>query len=455
MDKTCAVDFTDQTKNIAACRIHPFEKWVLRPDTRDEIIANLVSQGKWAGEQPMLTEQKEKPLKLTPKPEVTARPVEKQTPPPQPAAQLPSTLNHNELVEYETPEGQQVAISLQFFADCVCPQTKGKPQFAAYMMGWCKHNRIDPLSGEAYFSVMKEAEKDRDGNKTGVWLEKPVIMVSRDCWVRRMDRHPALEWHDGGLVVEVSMKRLQAAVIGGMGDDYLVPQAVKEKLLELALSGKASASLSPDAEGRILVRKRGQLVGEGERLDGAWYQIKRKDRPTPLLTEINLEGWKKESPFWKSMEPWMIFKTAQKNAIRMAMPELSGLVTAQEPDTIDAADAADRELHIEHSQLSTLRRRLFGIGQTVPLPVGPLEYPQLHALSKENFDGKGISELSGSELQAFVDLIQRAADGEQDVLDGIQSDLQGGTHGQAQTNDDTRTAHIFEAEYEPLPGDVA
>jgi hypothetical protein len=359
--------------------------------------------------------------------------------PPAPAgAHVPVAIDTKEVIEFDTPEGQHVSLTLQFFIDCVCPQARSRPQFAAYMLGWCKHNRVDPLSSEAYFSVMKEAEKDRDGNKTGNWIEKPVIMVSRDCWLRRMERHPMLEWCDGGLLVELSTKRLQAAILGGMGDDYLVPQALKDKLLDMAINGKASAQIG-EAEGRLTVRKRGQFLADGETLKGAWFQIKRKDRPVPILTELNSDGWKKDGIFWKNMEPWMMFKTVQKNGVRMAFPELSGLVTTRDIEDLDAASAADYEIKQEHDQLNMLRRRLFAIGRTVPAPVGPLGYEELHALSVENFDRRGLSELTPAEMSGLLDVINKAAHGDEDALAGIQEDL-GRTNHETQTDDDTGIA---------------
>lgn len=380
----CQFNFTDRNQYVIACRVHG-ERETLKPATREATLSELAQAGKWAG-----------PPRSLPVPSSSPQSTE--------LPAVPTTSSYD-VVEYCAPDGQAVSLSLSLFRTVFCSEANDTQ--ARYMLGWCQHNRIDPFSNEAYFSVMSG---------------KPVIQVSKDAWFRRMERHPQFSHFDSGIIVELSLNELKAAVLGGMGDQYLVAQAVKDRLLQNALEGK---SLDPKGfPSRFIVRKRGQYVAAAETLEGGWAVIHRKDRPHPIEFHINLEGWQgrkqngDENIFWIQKAPFMIWKTALKNCTRLAFPELSGLIAQPEAD-FDPAALADAE-YTAPSSLAQ-KRKLFAVGRDVPSPLGPLAYPQLHAVARALYDGKGISELTMMEMAALIDRIERATGGDPHTLDELQT----------------------------------
>jgi phage recombination protein Bet len=69
----------------------------------------------------------------------------------------------------------------------------------------------------------------------------------------------------------------------------------------------------------------------GEKLLGGWAEIKRKFIETPFKAEIPMEGFAKESRFWKAMPGLMIRKVAGALVLREAFPEeLGGLYDVDE-----------------------------------------------------------------------------------------------------------------------------
>jgi hypothetical protein len=288
---------------------------------------------------------------------------------------------------------------------------------ARYALSWCSHNRIDPFSNEAYFAVMEG---------------KLVIQVSKDAWFKRVENNPRFVSHDGGIIVETALKTIKESILGGM-DDYLIAPALKEKLLAEFLEGKESdpKGVSP----RLVVKKRGIFLAAGEHLLGGWAEVRVNDRPHPYRFEIDKDGWQttmgseKENVFWRRKGPFMAWKSALKNCCRLAFPDLSGLMSQREaPEDFDPAEAADYEL----AQRAPLQRKLFAVGREVPPPVGPLDYPALHRLAVENFDGRGISELAVHELTVLVETVERAAKGDAETLRAMQEDL---SHGRTESPD--------------------
>jgi len=386
----CRWDFTDRTRNIVSCLEHKNEREILKPQTRKDVLGKLVEAGIWAGpriEEEDMSEQGTEKGKLV---TVSEKPL------PQPVKE------ETGLIAYKTPEGQDVAVSIPMFQRMLCKDANTDQ--AHYMLNWCAHNRIDPFANEAWFSIMDN---------------KPVIQVSKDAWFRRMERHPQLDYYDSGIIVVMSMNELKNAVIGGMAKDYLVPDKVKEKLLQDALEGKA---LDPKwFPSRIVVQKRGQYVAPDETLDGAWALIKRKDRPHPIDFKINVDGWEgkkqngEDNVFWTKKRPFMIWKTAMKNCVRLAFPELSGLLAQRDAnEEFDPAGMADHELRQTEQQRTRLIRQLHAVGLQLPKP-GPFHHDQLHTIAGSLFDGRGISELSVDELTLFLTTLTEAKENS-DVL---------------------------------------
>lgn len=416
----CQFDFDGPEK--ARCAVHVYEVVNLTLETRTKTLQYLIDQGKWAGAPLDLPPIKDKPLKLKPKEEkMETKPDEAKK------VELPSLDEKNvqttepRQLTYETFDGQKIEMSTRLFASVLCPDANREQSY--YMLSWCAHNRVDPFANEAWFAIIQG---------------KPVIQVSKDAWFRRVERHPALEWLDDGIIVETTPERLKDAVLTG-NDDYRLPPALEKTLLEWAMSEKKNL---PHLSPRLTIKKRGQFVADGETLLGGWSEIKRRDRPKPYVFEVNKEGWEgkkdgQDNTFWRAKAPFMIWKTARKNNCRQAFPELSGLMSQQErdPTEFDAAQVADYEFN----QTDMLRKRLFALGAKVPAPVGPLHYKKLHALAVVNFDGRGISELNHMEMHKLLAMIQRAANEDEAILQDIQTDLQEETNGTPTTKDDTGT----------------
>lgn len=405
-DETCSFTFTDRNESVIACSAHKNERDVLKPANRKATLTQLVSQGKWGGR--LLKEGEIDAMSQQATQQPTA---EQQALTPAAAPQLPATqVTNGDLVEYQTPEGIAMSVSVAMFQKMICPDANVEQ--ARYMMNWCFHNFIDIFAGEAYFSIMSG---------------KPVIQVSKDCWLRRAENHPAFVGHDSGIVVGLSMNELKAAVVSGNAGDYLVPDVVKERLLTDALADKA---LDPKGfPSRLSVKKRGQFLAENETLLGAWALVARSDRPKPDFLQIPLEGWIGQSDaFWNEKtgkRTYMIWKSALKNCIRLAFPHLSGLLARPDKEDFDAAKAADHQLKQVEDARVGLIRELHAAGAKVPEPAGPLNHAALHDLAGAFFDGKGIAELSVKELSAFVAQVTNAQMNEEQnddfntILNGI------------------------------------
>jgi len=48
-EQSCRFDFTDNNQTVVGCSLHPKERRVLTPQTRNEVLTQLVKEGKWAG----------------------------------------------------------------------------------------------------------------------------------------------------------------------------------------------------------------------------------------------------------------------------------------------------------------------------------------------------------------------------------------------------------------------
>ena len=299
-----------------------------------------------------------------------------------------------ELIEYTAFEGVNVALTVQMFREMLCPEASDKQSW--YMLQWCAHNRIDPFANEAYFSVMGS---------------KPVVQVSKDAWFKRMERHPGFSHHESGIIVETTLDHIKTNVMLG-GDDYLVSEALKQSILE----GKEQEKKIPP---RFTAKKKSHYLDAEENLLGGWAAIYRKDRAQPYSFSVNKEGWEQktsqggENVFWKAKAPFMIWKTALKNCTRLAFPELSGLLNAPEARE-ELTEIADAEFTAPNS--NEQKKALFAIGKRVPAPLGPLAYPELHALAGELYGGKGISELSMREMGQLIELASRAVEGDEQTL---------------------------------------
>lgn len=450
----CSFDFTDSSETIIQCQIHkdtkPFEKLVLRPDAKEEVLRIKVEAGEWGGRVLPSLQKEDKPLRTVSKDQRQTKdsePRQSFSILTEPQAQLPATVKKvdpEEVIEWKTTFGDRVQLTVQMFKTLLCPQASNDE--AMYFLQWCHHNGIDPFQREATFSIMKEREKDTEGKpvEPANWIRRPTIMVARDAWVKRAHESNVLASYEYGIIVETSLKNIQTAIVGGFGDDYCIPEQVKESLLNAALGGKqATPTGLPD---RLRVKKRGQFLNEGETLKGGWFLPERTDGKVCRPFEINLEGWQGPSHFWKgdnNKAPFMMAGAALRNGIRHEIPRLASLIAQPSLEDIDPASAADYELQIEHTPIDALIRRLHAIGKEVAPPVGPLLHTELHTLSVATFDHKGIAELDVNELTIFIGMVNRAANGDEEMLRLITEDLAlGGNNGSTRETQGTATDSV-------------
>src|SRR5262245_23884191 len=330
-DKQCAFDFSDRNKTVIRCN-ECNRREVLRPETRAALLAELDRTHRWVG--PPVS----RPTSDTRSEEAPAQPASPPPPPPppleldpdEPAPRRPAprpATSPGELTTYESFDGQKVELTVKMFQLMLCPDAS--EMMARYGLAWCHHNRIDPFSGEAYFSVM-------DG--------KLVIQVSKDCWFRRVEANPRFVAHRSGLIVETSLQTIKEAILGGL-DDYQIAPQLRDKLLADFVEGKA---LEPKGiSARLRVKKNGLFLDKGEELIGAWAEVEVKDRPHPYRFEVDKKGWQtvtskgESNVFWERKGPWMAAKGALKNCCRLAFPHLAGLMSrpelGEEEPTSDAA----------------------------------------------------------------------------------------------------------------------
>jgi len=412
-DKTCRWDFVDRNHTVIKC-LECHAREVLRPQSRDQTLAALAAAERWAGA----------PLDLpgVAQPSLAVAPAD---PPAQPpvtssGASLPGVAQPSLAValvdaSYESFDGQQVELTVKAFQRMLCRDAS--EDHARYALGWCAHNKIDPFSNEAYFSVI---------------AGQLVIQVSKDAWFKRVENNARFLGHDGGIIVEVSLQRIKESILGGL-DDYLIAPELRAKLLDDFTAGRA---LEPKGiSARLRVKKRGIFLQSDETLLGGWATVTVKDRPSPYRFEIDKEGWQtttqggQGNTFWQRKAPFMLWKGALKNACRLAFPDLSGLIGRPEaPEEFDPASSAGVPAGDYEIDTRRLQRKLFALGKEVPPPLGPLGYPELHNLATALYDGKGISALPAHELLALVSLLEGASHGEATSQDTLTSALATADH---------------------------
>ncbi len=378
MEEKCQVVFSDQDHVKIHCTVHDGEAEKLKPATRKQVLRMLVADGRWKGAPPSELQSPTRSDTNCPTcRHLMARHVDgvcvvdychcgapaaseatAPTPESKPTAfaltpddtPAPTNVQRRDIVTYRSYEGQEVELTIRAFRALLCDQANQEQAF--FGLQWCKHNKIDPWSGEAVFSVM-------DG--------KLVPQVTKDCWYKRMEGHPRFEWERGGLIVDTSLTILRDAVVSG-DESYVLSEILKKRLIDSFLQGKVIASKGISE--RLEIKKLDLHIRNGETLTHGWSEIKMGHREQPYYLSVDVEGWsnKKRSGedniFWSRKAAFMIRKTARKNNIRQAMPELSGLLNQREaPDDFDVASAADYELsHNARIQ------RLHGIGAKVAAP---------------------------------------------------------------------------------------
>jgi hypothetical protein len=368
-DDTCLWRWTDKAKTVLQCTVHPDERQIVRPEDQEHTERLLRAGGQWA-DPPTPAPEKDPP---------PAGPEQATRNPPVPAERAPALVptvqqGGHEVVAYTSIAGTRVHLTIEGFQSLLCKMAN--KQQAQFMMAWCQHNRIDPFSNEAHFSIIDN---------------QPVIQVSKDAWFKRMEQHPDFAGHDSGILVRTSRQALTTAALLE-NDDYVMAPAMRTALLD------PKAQL-PD---KLTVKKRGQFVDDGEDLVGGWCTIRKRSRPAPILFQIPLKGWEQQkrnnepNVFWDRKQSFMIWKSALKNGARLAFPDLSGMLGVPEYDDDGEHEAGGEDTTESHRK--ALLGTLHACGAEVPPPYGPLNHLALHTLAAARYGVTSLAQLTVAQL---------------------------------------------------------
>lgn len=87
---------------------------------------------------------------------------------------------------------------------------------------------------------------------------------------------------------------------------------------------------------REIIERAGDIVPKGYTLIGGWAKVYRSDRRIPMYKSIPLDAFDKDNAFWKGGKKGMqIAKCAEADALRSAIPSLSGLRSEVERQYLD------------------------------------------------------------------------------------------------------------------------
>jgi RecT family len=374
-DKPCLWRWKDNTRTIIECTVHSNERKVIRPDEKEEVEQVLRDIGEWADAD-------------TPAPASSpaTQPPSPPAAPPQQTALTPTVQQGGqEVVAYTSIAGTRIHLTIEGFQTLLCKMAN--KQQAQFMIAWCQHNRIDPFSNEAHFSIIDN---------------QPVIQVSKDAWFKRMEAHADFAGHDSGILIRTSREALTTAALLE-NDDYLMSPAMKDALLN-------PKTKLPE---QLTVKKRGQFVDEGEELIGGWCTIQKKSRPAPIIFQIPLKGWEQQkrnnepNVFWDRKPSFMIWKSALKNGARLAFPDLSGMLGVPEYDEDGTGEEArlltvpKADQWYKEEQRKALLGTLHAAGAEVPPPAGPWNHLALHNLAASLY---GVDSLAALDVDALSEM---------------------------------------------------
>jgi len=104
-------------------------------------------------------------------------------------------------------------------------------------------------------------------------------------------------------------------------------------------AGLESGTIVRDGQSEIINRE-GDFLYPDDELLGGWATVTFKDNRKPSKARINLENFRKPTPFWDGNPAGMIVKCAEADALRMAFPtKLGGLYIAQEMARIERGES--------------------------------------------------------------------------------------------------------------------
>lgn len=103
---------------------------------------------------------------------------------------------------------------------------------------------------------------------------------------------------------------------------------------------------------REIIERAGDIVPKGYTLIGGWAKVYRSDRRIPMYKSIPLEAFDKDNAFWRGTKKGMqIAKCAEADALRSAIPSLSGLRSEVEQHRADENEGNSRVIQTLHGKI--------------------------------------------------------------------------------------------------------
>jgi phage recombination protein Bet len=189
-------------------------------------------------------------------------------------------------VTYETEGGQKVTLSPQIIRQyLVNGQGNVTDQEVMMFLELCRYKGLNPFLRESYLIKF--------GNSPA------TMVVGKEVFTKRAERHPNFRGHEGGVYVVTS-------------------------------------------EGKVQERK-GTMTLPGDRVIGGWARVYREGYHVPIEASVSMEeyaGRKSDGSLnnqWATKPATMIRKVALVQALREAFPsEFGGMYDADEINTIDS-----------------------------------------------------------------------------------------------------------------------
>lgn len=196
------------------------------------------------------------------------------------------------IVKYNTEKYGEVTITYDDVKKLLAPGQQLTDGEVRTFIELCRIKKLNPWIKEVYI-----VKYNNDFS----------IIVSKDVFLKRAERHPMFTGMDAGIIV------------GTKYDDVMAKDKVAIKAGE-----------------RVIVHRAGTLLLDSEMLLGGWCSVRRKDRDEPHLATVSVKEYVKlkdgrPTRFWASMQATMIRKVAIVHALRESFPDdLSGMYTEDE-----------------------------------------------------------------------------------------------------------------------------
>ena len=154
----------------------------------------------------------------------------------------------------------------------------------------CKFQELNPFLNEAYLVKFGS--------------QPASIIVSKEAFMKRAEKHPAYEGFKAGIIVERKGELVEIEGAVKLKDDVLI---------------------------------------------GGWCTVFRKDRKHEITSKISLEEFSKGQATWKQMPLTMIRKSAIVNGLREAFPETLGAMYTEDDAEIKPAAETSIQAEIEQN----------------------------------------------------------------------------------------------------------